>query len=346
MVFSLLAVTGVHGQNGRVNLPGTSMTVKQVMESVLEQTNYLFAFDGRTFDTSRIVRTDATEASVEELAELITDGTGYSWLVSGTYIVIHPSPPPPLPPTVPKREPLPGPRTNDTYTPSEVGIDVFDTRPPEPDPTPELPQQPIREPVPVIVPEALPAPYSDYSDPDTYSPIKNTRPRGALKVDLLYGAVTLTPNIGFEVGLGTRSSIELNWGWNQLNHEGTRNNNKKLNHGLARIEYRWWFCEPYNGHFVGGNIFGTKYNVGGYNIPTLFERELRYEGWAAGVGLTYGYHLSLARRWGIDFHVGVGVARYHHTRFECVRCGNVIDRPKGYWFGPTRAGIDLVFLLW
>ncbi len=118
-----------------------------------------------------------------------------------------------------------------------------------------------------------------------------------------------------------------------------------MNHGIARLEYRRWFCERYNGHFAGVHLFGVKYNVGGYDIPALFDRAFRYEGSAFGAGLTYGYHLPLSGRWGLEFHVGVGVARFDHKQFECVRCGEAIDHPSGFWFGPTRAGIDLVFIL-
>ncbi len=339
VVLFLLVVTNVRGQSSRVTLPALRLTVREVIKSVHQQTDYLFAFDSRVFDISRTVQARATVASVEELAELITAGPEYSWLASGSYIVIHYTPRPPEKPAAPA--PKPKPRTSDTYTPSE-GDEAFSTRPPQPEPQKELPTEPLLN----VVPKALPAPFSDYRDPDTYSPIRHAHPLLAVKTDLLYGFATLTPNIGVEVRLGTRSTVELTWGWNQLNHEGARNNNKKLNHGLARIEYRWWFCEPYNGHFVGGHIFGTKYNVGGHYVPTLFERELRYEGWAVGTGFSYGYHLALARRWSVEFQLGVGAARYDHTRFECTKCGNVIDRPKGIWFGPTRAGVDLIFLLW
>lgn len=333
----LLTTTVVRAQQERIELPHTNMSVREVIKTIEQQSDYLFAFDGRAFDITRTVQAPSTGASVGELLKLITDGTDCSWLVSASYIVIHHSN---RPTPVSTSAPAPEPRTSDVYTPSDYFVDAFGTRPPQ---SSEPAVEPAAPPLPVVS-EEIPDPFSAWSNPDTYSPIRHALPRGAIKTDLLYGATTLTPNIGFEMGLSTRSTLEFTWGWNQLNHE--RSGERKLNHGLARAEYRRWFCERFDGHFVGGHIFGAKYNIGGYGVPGLFEKESRYEGWAFGAGVTYGYHLALARRWGLEFHVGVGVTWFDHTRFECVRCGTKLDRPSGVWFGPTRAGVDLVFMLW
>ena len=336
----ILSTTAVYAQQERIELPRTDMGVRDVMKTIQQQSHYIFAYDERVFDVIRTVHSPSTVASVGELLELITEGAGCSWVISGSYIVIHVSP---GESSGPARTSAADPRTNDKYRQSGLSVD-YDVRPQQSSETSTAPQPVVY--VPVMPPVDLSGSFSDWHDPDTYSPIRNALPRGAIKTDLLYGAATLTPNIGFEVGLDARSTIELTWGWNQWNHEGRRRDNKKLNHGLARAEYRRWFCERFDGHYLGANVFGAKYNVGGYDVPNLFERKFRYEGWAIGAGVNYGYHLALTPRLGVDFHVGVGVMRYDHTRFECVRCGTEIDRPSGVWFGPTRAGIDLVFMLW
>lgn len=324
-------------QQEKVSLSGGELGVEKIIELIQDQTDYLFAFDGLVFDTERTVQPGKTVMSVGELANLITKGTDSSWLVSGSYIVIYPAPRKAPPAKVPTPS-----RTEDVYSPSDPSADAFGSRAPKLS-EPVVPSVPISRIEPV---GPSPAPYSVWRAPDIYTPIRHALPQGAVKVDLLYGLTTFTPNIGLEVGLSPHSTLEFTWGWNQLNHNGTKNGNKKLNHGLGRLEYRWWLCERYNGHFFGGHLFGAKYNIGGYEVPTLFKREFRYEGWAFGAGLTYGYHLALTRRLGIDFHIGVGVAHMKQTRFECPRCGTEIDRKSQLWFGPTRAGIDLVFLLW
>jgi hypothetical protein len=335
VVACVVMATAAHGQGTRniersVTLPRTQLSVKEVMETIGRQTPLLFAFDGRTFDISRTVQSSSAEASVGILLDLITSGTGSSWLTSGPYIVIHHSPQPaPLPSSPP-------PLTNDVYVASDPRVEAFGTRPAgSPPPRPEVAVvQTVPEPQ-VVPDEIFAPPYSVWRDPDIYSPIRRSLPRWAVKTDLLYGAATLTPNIALEVGLTSRSTVELTWGWNQINHEGLRNDNRKLNHGLARVEYRRWLCERYNGHFFGAHAVAIKYNI---------ALRYRWEGSAFGAGVTWGYHLPLSRRWGVEFSAGVGVARYDHTRFECARCGTELGHSSGVWFGPTRAGIDLVFL--
>ena len=340
ILLSFFTVTAARAQQERIALPGTQLRVEEVIETIQRQTDYIFAFDRRAFDVTRTVQAASADPSVGALLELITTGTGYSWLQRGAYLVIHP---------VPRRDPPPVPkaRTDDIYRPSDPGADdAFRFRE-------QLPSEPLSEeppastavPVRPTSPVELPPPFSDYRHPDLYAAIRHNLPRGAVKSNLLYGAVTLTPNLGAEWALGPRSTLEFTGSWNQRNHEGRQNGNKKLNHGIARLEYRRWFCERYNGHFVGVHLFAAKYNVGGYSVPTLFDRAFRYEGVGFGGGLTYGYHLPLSKRWGVEFHAGVGVAQLDYIRFECPRCGNEIDRPSRTWFGPTRAGVSLVYLI-
>lgn len=167
----------------------------------------------------------------------------------------------------------------------------------------------------------------------------------ALKTNLLYGAVTLTPNLGLEVGLGKRTSLDLRAGYNPWNLKGSSDNNKKLVHLLAQPEFRWWTCERFNGHFFGVHGLFSHYNVGGHKIPLLFEREYRYEGYAYGGGISYGYHLMLSPRWGVEFNVGAGYARLDYDKFACEKCGDKLASASKDYFGPTKAGITLVFII-
>lgn len=194
------------------------------------------------------------------------------------------------------------------------------------------------------VPE-LPAPYSSYDDPDTYTPIRNSLPRWSVKSNLLYGALALAPNIGVEMGLDCKSSIELSVGFNGWNRSGNSNGNKKMMHYIVRPEYRRWLCERYNGHFFGVHAFHSLYNVSGHDVPLLFEKDYRYEGWALGAGVTYGYQLPIAKRWSVEFNIGIGAAYLDYERFACGKCGTAVDEKSKFYFGPTRAGISAVFII-
>ena len=43
----------------------------------------------------------------------------------------------------------------------------------------------------------------------------------AIKTNILYGALTYTPNLSLEVGIGKRSTLDLSGGYNPWNLNGT-----------------------------------------------------------------------------------------------------------------------------
>jgi Protein of unknown function (DUF3575). len=167
----------------------------------------------------------------------------------------------------------------------------------------------------------------------------------AVKTNLLYDAGALSPNIGLEMGLGPRTSIYMVGAYNPWNLEGSEGNNRKRVHWLGNIEYRRWLRERFNGHFLGVHILGTRYNVGGYKIPLLFEPDFRYEGWAVGAGLSWGYHWVWSPHWGLEFNAGWGYAYMQYDTYSCKKCGEMEGSYSKHYFGPTRAGISLVFMI-
>ncbi|MEG2866016.1 MAG: DUF3575 domain-containing protein, partial [Mucinivorans sp.] len=120
----------------------------------------------------------------------------------------------------------------------------------------------------------------------------------AVKTNLLYGAGAFTPNLGVEIGLGRRTTLDLSGGYNWFNLDGKRDNNKKLVHFMVQPEFRYFLCEKFNGHFFGVHALYSEYNIGGHNLPMLFgqgSKDFRHQGWAAGAGVSYGYQLMLGR---------------------------------------------------
>lgn len=172
--------------------------------------------------------------------------------------------------------------------------------------------------------------------------------KAALKTNLLYGAYTYTPNLGLELGLGTRSTLELTGGYNPWNLDGSDGNNKKAVHWLAQVEYRYWFCRKFNGHFIGVHGLGSQYNISQHELPLLFgkgSKDYRYEGWAAGGGVSYGYQWILGNRWGLEVTAGVGYARLRYDKYECKRCGTKLGSEYRNYWGPTKVGVSLIFII-
>lgn len=95
----------------------------------------------------------------------------------------------------------------------------------------------------------------------------------AVKTNLLYDATT-TLNLGVEIGLGTKMTLDISGNYNPW-----RFHDYRLKHGLIQPELRYWTCEKFNGHFFGLHGFYGKYNVGG--LP--FNSNMRHNRYRAFV---------------------------------------------------------------
>ena len=165
----------------------------------------------------------------------------------------------------------------------------------------------------------------------------------ALKTNLLYDATT-TPNLGAELAMGKKSTLQLFYGLNPWKFASDRT--KQLRHWLLMPEYRYWTCQKFNGHFFGIHALGGQYNVGGIDLPNPVFKDLdekHYEGWYAGGGLTYGYQWLLSRHWNLEASVGVGYIRFHYKEFPCTECGALIQENNKNYFGPTKLALSLMY---
>ena len=322
----LLYPAALHAQDAVVSLSGSERTVEDVIRAVEGQSRYGFVFDGKVFDAQRPVEIKAGNMPLEEILGLLFRDGRFQYTIRGRYIVISA-----LQPVLGKPR---APRTDDVYRPG-TSQDL------ERRPVAEVPVRYDTLPAPR---KPLPASYSDYRPLGTALPKGNRSPGMALKTNLLYWT-TQTPNLGVEIGLGKKSTLEIAGGFNPWKNEATPEKNKKLLHGIIRPEFRYWFCERFEGHFVGLNAFYADYNISNHDVLWLFDKENRYRGTAYGAGIDYGYHWAIGRRWGLEFHIGVGYARLSYDKFSCRWCSTEsVPETKNY-FGPTRAGISLVFLI-
>jgi hypothetical protein len=159
-----------------------------------------------------------------------------------------------------------------------------------------------------------------------------------VKTNLLYD-VTSTVNLGFEVGLAPKWSLELPVNYNPWNLGG----DKKIKHWLIQPELRYWLCERFNGHFFGlhGHVAG--YNFGGVKLIGLEKH--RYEGNLYGAGISYGYQWILNKRWSIEATLGIGYAYLDQTKYFCGKCAEKISDQTKSFFGPTKAGVSLIYII-
>jgi hypothetical protein len=164
-----------------------------------------------------------------------------------------------------------------------------------------------------------------------------------VKTNLLQGAGLLAPNLGVEVGLGRRASLEFSGGYS-LAGRGRALEERSLYHLIARAEFRYWPCERFLGHFFGVHPLYGQYEASGHEIPPLFEKGFRYEGDAWGGAFSYGYHWIVGRRWSVEFAASAGVVLLGYDKTDR-ETGDIYPDLKKLYFGPTNASVTLVFMI-
>ena len=70
-----------------------------------------------------------------------------------------------------------------------------------------------------------------------------------------------------------------------------------------------------------------------------------FEGWLLGAGVSYGYHMILSPRFSLEFTAGIGYAFLKYDKNRCTDCTKKIGEEVSHYFGPTRVGLSLVYML-
>lgn len=176
----------------------------------------------------------------------------------------------------------------------------------------------------------------------------------AIKTNLLYDATT-TPNIGGEVRVSDRSTINLVYGLNAWSFDSDTHGKRMLKHWLLMPEYRWWLCTPFSGHFFGVHAMGGQMNASNVDLPfpgafwgdenlAKGVRDHRYQGGYAGVGVTYGYQWILGRHWNLEAEVGVGYGHVWYDKYTCGECGVKTGSGDSNYIGLTKLGLSFMYL--
>ena len=169
----------------------------------------------------------------------------------------------------------------------------------------------------------------------------------ALKNNLVYDAALL-PNISAEAYLGKDFSLAVEGNWSWWAFEKKSKSGRFYRIQSVGAELRYWINSAYPLH---GHAVGIYTMVGDYDIRFFTKNEdskgwLSYGSWSAG--LSYAYSMPVTSRMNLEFGLAVGYlgGKYYdynycipHERWE--RQGEY----NGKYFGPTRVGVSLVWLL-
>ena len=172
------------------------------------------------------------------------------------------------------------------------------------------------------------------------------RAQVGIKSNLLTDAAA-SPNLGIEIGVAPHWSVELvgeinNWSVNR----------HLWKHWLVQPEARYWFCDRFAGHFLGIHALGGQYNFGNIHngitfLGSKFKNltDYRYQGWAAGAGIAYGYAWVLGKHWNLEAEIGIGWLYTRYDKFSCENCGRRLETNKPHnYVGPTKLAVNFVYL--
>lgn len=167
---------------------------------------------------------------------------------------------------------------------------------------------------------------------------KTYLPKFAIKTNALYLA-TSTLNLGFEVGLSKKISLDVSGNYNPWEFK----NNKQLKHWMVQPELRFWLCERFYGHFFGIN--GAYADVNVSNLDIFGMGHYRYQGQVYGGGISYGYQWMLGKRWSMEGVIGLGYARLKYDKYECGDCGSKLDHNTKNYLGPTKVALNVIYFI-
>ena len=155
----------------------------------------------------------------------------------------------------------------------------------------------------------------------------------SLRANLLRWA-TLTPDLGVEWRICPSWSIAVNgswtsWSWNDKDRR-----------------YALWEVAPEVRYYMGEKkawYLGAMFKAGQFNYKLS---ETGKQGDLMGGGITAGYQLRLNKALALDFNLGLGNLNADYEKYEVingvrVRRGNETKD----WWGPTNAGVTLVWKL-
>lgn len=150
---------------------------------------------------------------------------------------------------------------------------------------------------------------------------------------------TLTPNLGVEVVVGERSSLDLS----VMGHYKPYGLDSKM--FAIQPEYRYWFSgRPMTREYVGATAMVVDYDMTMKNHV--------YDGYAVSLGLTGGYAFSLGRNWRFELCGGFAFLlfnqkhHYRHDNYDDYFIEEaVVPNSWGYKLFPAKLGVSFTYII-
>lgn len=164
-----------------------------------------------------------------------------------------------------------------------------------------------------------------------------------LKTNMLYDAV-LTPNIGVEIPIGQRISVEADWMYARWNKASAHKYWRIYGGDLSiytRLGKSRVIDDRFAGHFIGA--YGS---VNVYDFQFGDRKGILSDKWNYAAGIAYKYSFPVAHRLYIECSLGVGYMWGVYKKHRPIdNCDVWLSTHRLHWFGPTRAGISLAWMI-
>lgn len=332
-------------QNETVAFPSKKIVVMKAFDEIERQTDFLLSYNHTGFDLDRKVSLSKKVLRLNEAMKQILRKTNRDFFFEGRHIVIIPGDQIYIPVSAGAADIEPGSEQTEQAGETEEHARVW------------TPQYPVEvDNMKTAMERTARMDENFYYAPGEVrigrdgKPFYTTlMPWLAVKTNLLYGIGTLTPNLRFEIGIAPKSTIDIGGSYNGWDLGGSPKYDKKFQHWHTIAEYRYWFCERFNGHFIGAHGFFGHYHIIGHEIPMIFESHsdrYAYKGTVYGGGISYGYQWMLGKKWNLEVNAGVGIGNLHYDKWNKEICGERLEKGKDRTFvAPTRLGITISYII-
>lgn len=171
----------------------------------------------------------------------------------------------------------------------------------------------------------------------------------ALKANLPL-ALAGTPNLGAEFTLSQQFTVNGDVLWAPYMFKKHEEVFRAL---IGSVDLRYYIKPQYyytndtfDGFYAGPYAMYGNFNIGLWEGEG--EQSYRRKGWGVSGGISLGYKMYLAKRFRLDFNLGIGYAHLQYNKYYLG--GEWADYALSYkdtrsWIGPTKFGIHLVYNL-
>lgn len=182
-----------------------------------------------------------------------------------------------------------------------------------------------------------------------------------IKTNLLHD-VGATANLGIEFAMAERWTMDISadvnywpvkhgW-WGHGSHQ-----KRYWERWMVQPEARYWFCNKFQGNFIGIHLMGGMFNVGNIGfLPNFLNnrfkqlKDERWKGFGVGAGFSYGHAWTLGKHWNLEAEIGIGWMYSRYDRYKIDKQNGGILGPKiqnnkvHNYVGPTKLAVNLEYL--